>query len=99
MLFESTGSNGIEKAQRAQTVHIACIFRHFEGNFNVGLSAKIVDLCGLNLGDNIDQVGAVTEVTVVKMEFGWTCIELLELEIDGRQARTFVLVLQETTDD
>jgi hypothetical protein len=44
------------------------VFRHFERNFDVALGTKVVDLCRLDLGDNVDKIGAVAEVSVVQME-------------------------------
>lgn len=38
------------------------------------LGAQVVDLSRLHLRDDIHQVGAVTEITVVSDELGRTCI-------------------------
>jgi hypothetical protein len=34
----------------------------------VGLRAEVVDLGGLDLGDDVDQIGAVAEIAVVQLE-------------------------------
>lgn len=33
------------------------------------LGTEIVDLCGENLGEDVDKVGAIGEITVVQLEF------------------------------
>lgn len=35
----------------------------------MGLGAEVVDLGGEDLGEDVDEVGAVGEVTVVQLEF------------------------------
>lgn len=65
MLFEATGTYGIEEAEGAQPVHVTSVFGHLEGNFDVRLRTEIVDLCWLDLGDDVDEVSAVAQVTIV----------------------------------
>lgn len=40
----------------------------------MGLSAKIVHFGGLDLRNDVDEVGAVAQVTVMQLEFVGTCV-------------------------
>lgn len=59
VLFETTGTNCIQEAQCAQTIDVAGIFGHFEGDFDMGLGPKVVDLGRLNLSDDVHKIGTV----------------------------------------
>ena len=59
VFFETAGANGVEETKGAEPVDIACVFGHLKGDFDVRLGTKIVDLRGLDLGDDVDEVGAV----------------------------------------
>jgi hypothetical protein len=59
MLLETAGSDGIKETEGAQTVDIAGVFCHFKGDLDVRLGAEVVDLCGLDLGNDIYEVCAV----------------------------------------
>ena len=73
MPLESTGTNGVEEAESTETIDVAGVFGHFERDLNVRLSTEIVDLSGLDLGDNIYEVGAVAQVTIVELKFVGPC--------------------------
>lgn len=66
MLFQPRSTDSVEDPQRAETVDIARVFRHFKRNLDVRLGAEVVDLGRLDLGDNVGQVGGVGKVTVVQ---------------------------------
>jgi hypothetical protein len=54
-------------------VTVTCsVFSHLERDLDMALSTEIVHFGRLNLGDDIDKVSAVTQITVVKMEFIWS---------------------------
>lgn len=40
------------------------------------LRAEVVDLGGLDLGDNVDEIGAVAQVAVVQLELSGVCIAM-----------------------
>ena len=68
MLLESTRTNGIEKTKRAETVDVAGVFGHLERDLDVRLSAEVVDLSRLDLGDDVYEVCAVAQITVMKLK-------------------------------
>lgn len=65
VLVEPAGADGVEETERAESVDIARVFGHLEGDFDVRLGAEIVDLRGLDGGDDVHEVGAIGEVAVV----------------------------------
>jgi hypothetical protein len=65
MLLEAASTDGVEKAQSAEAIDVASVFCHFEGDFDVGLSAEVIDLGRLDLCDDVDEIRAVAQVAVV----------------------------------
>jgi len=59
VLFEAAGTDGVEETEGAEAVDVSSVFGHFERDLDVGLGTKVVDLGGLDGGDNVDEVGAV----------------------------------------
>jgi hypothetical protein len=57
------------------------VFGHFERDLDVALRAEVVDLGGLDLGDDVDEVSAVGEIAVVEMEL----VGALVLVLDTRK--------------
>lgn len=69
MLFESTGTDSVEQTESTQAINVACIFCHFKGDFYMGLGTQIVDFRWFYLGQDVDQVSAIGQITIVKLEF------------------------------
>lgn len=46
----------------------------------MGLGAEVVDFGGLDLRENIDEIGAVREIAVMKLELGWPCKGMIRLD-------------------
>jgi len=61
-------ADGLQQAQRAQAVGVRGVFRLLEAHRHVAHRAQVVDLVGLHLLHDADQVGAVRQVTVVQLE-------------------------------
>lgn len=59
VFLETAGTDGVEETEGAEGVDVGGVLCHLEGDFYVGLSTEIVDFGGLDLGEDIDQVGAV----------------------------------------
>lgn len=57
VLLEAAGTDGVEQAERAECVDVACVFGHLERNFDVRLGTEVVYLRGLYLRDDVDEVG------------------------------------------
>lgn len=68
MFFESTRSDGVQESQSTKTVNIASVFSHFEGDLHMRLGAKIVNFGGLDLGDDVDKISAVAQISIVQFE-------------------------------
>lgn len=69
VVLEAASANGIEETKGAKPVDVAGVFGHFERDLDVRLCAEVVYFGGLDLGDDVDKVGAVTQVAVVQLEF------------------------------
>jgi hypothetical protein len=68
VLLKTTGADSIEETQSAQAVNISRVFGHFEGDFDVGLGTEIVDLGGLHLCDDVHEIGAIAQITIMQLE-------------------------------
>lgn len=68
VLLQAAGSDGVEETQRAEAVDVASVFSHLERDFDVGLGSEVVHFGRLDLGDDVDEVGAVAEIAVVQLE-------------------------------
>ena len=56
---EATGAYGIEKAQGAEGIDVACILRHVEGDLYVRLRTEIVDFGWLDLRHDVYEIRTV----------------------------------------
>lgn len=65
VFLESDGTDGIEKTKGAYAIDIGCILGHLERDLDVRLSAQVVDLGGEHLGEDVHEIGAVGEITVM----------------------------------
>ena len=70
VLLETGGTDGIEHTESAEAVDITGVLGELERDLDVGLGAEVVDLGGLDLRNNVDEVGSVGQVTVVKDHLG-----------------------------
>lgn len=73
VFFETAGTDGVEKTECTQTINISSVLSHFEGNFDVGLGSEIVHFRRLDLSDDIHEIRAVTQISVMQFEFVWAC--------------------------
>lgn len=60
------GADGIKHAENTNAIGIGCALGHFEGRLDVGHGTKIVNLIGLNICNDGNQVGFIAEITVMK---------------------------------
>ena len=67
---EAEDANSLEDAEGAEGVGIGGVFRSLEGDSDVTLGAEVVDLVGLDLLNDADQVGRIGEIAVVEDEAG-----------------------------
>jgi hypothetical protein len=73
MFLEAASSNRVQETQCAETIDIASVFSHLKRNFDVRLSTEVIDLRRLNLGDDVDKVGTIAQITVMKVKFIRPC--------------------------
>ena len=75
----------LEQAQRAERVGVGGVFRRLEADLHMALGGEIVDLVGLRLLHDADQVGRVGQVAVVQEEAGVGVVRVLVEVIDARR--------------
>ena len=63
---QSTRSDGVEKTKSADTISLCSVLGHFEGHSNVRHGTKVVNLMRPHFRDNVEQVGGVTKITIMK---------------------------------
>ena len=68
MFFETAGAHSIKETEGAQPVDITSVFCHLKGDLDMRLRTEVVDLGRLDLSDDVDEVGAVTQVTIVQFK-------------------------------
>ena len=66
LLLHATSADGIEHTEDTDTIGIGCVLGHIEGNLDVGHGTEVVNLIGLHLGNDGDQVRGIAEVTIVE---------------------------------
>jgi DNA polymerase III subunit gamma/tau len=64
--LQAQQADGFQESQGPEGIGVGGIFGGLEADLDVGLGAEIVDLIGLDLLDDANQVGAVGEVTVMQ---------------------------------
>ena len=64
--LDAENADGLEQAQRAERVGIGGVFRRLERHLHVALRGEIVDLVGLRLLHDADQVGRIGHVAVMQ---------------------------------
>ena len=62
MFLESTSPDSVEKTEGSQSVNIGSVFSHFKGDLDVLLGAKVVNLCWLDLGKDVNKIGAIAAI-------------------------------------
>mmetsp|Transcript_17848 Transcript_17848/g.51095 ORF Transcript_17848/g.51095 Transcript_17848/m.51095 type:complete len:388 (-) Transcript_17848:52-1215(-) len=94
LLLHAAGADGIEHAEDANTIGIGGVLGHIEGNLDVGHGAEVVNLIGLHLGNDGDQVRGIAKVAVVeeKLNAGGVAILVDVINTAGVEGRR-------TTDD
>jgi hypothetical protein len=79
---EAEHPHSFQDAQGAERDAVRRVFRRLKANRHVALGAQVVDLIGLHLLDDPDQVGAVCEVTVVEHQARIALMRVLVEVID-----------------
>ena len=73
----------LEQPQRAEGVGVGGVFGRFEADRDVALGGEIVDLVGLRLLHQADQVGRVRHVAVVHEEARVLLVRVLVEMVDA----------------
>lgn len=68
VFLEPTRTNGVEQTKGAETINVTGVFSHLKRDLNVRLSTEIINLSWLNLSNNVDEIGAVAQITVMKLK-------------------------------
>jgi len=72
VLLQPACSDSVEEAESAKPINVPRVFCHLKRDFNVRLRAKIVDLRRLDLCNDVHEVGAIAEITIMKLELDRT---------------------------
>jgi len=72
VFLEPTGSDGVEQTKSTEAIHVASVFGHLEGDFDVRLGSKVVYLGRLYLSEDVHQIGTVGQIAIVQLEFSGT---------------------------
>ncbi len=83
LLRQAQDADGLQQAQRADAVGIGRVLGLLEAHRHVAHRAQVVDLVGLHLLHDADEVGAVGEVTVVQLEAGVVDVRVLVEVVDA----------------
>ena len=75
-------AQGFEKPQGTHGHHFRGIFRNFERHRHVALRRKVVDLVGLDLPDDANQIGGIDHVAVVQDEVALGLMRVLVEMVD-----------------
>ena len=91
LLFPTRKVNRLQETYRAERIHIAGELRRIKRNTHMTLRRKIVDLVRLNLVDQLDEIGAVAEITIVEKQLHPIDVRILvemvdSLGVEGRSA-------------
>ncbi len=66
LLLQAEDADRLEQAQRAERVGVRRVFRRLERHGDMALGGQVVDLVGLHLLDDADEVRRVRQVAVVQ---------------------------------
>ena len=83
MPLEIEDADRLKQPQRAERVGIGGIFRRLETHLHMALRREIVDLVGLNLLNDADQVGRIGQVAVMHEEADIGLVRVLVEMIDA----------------
>ncbi len=68
LLLEAQNTDGLEQAERTESIRIRGVFGRFETHLHVTLCGEIVDLVRLRFLHETDEVRRVREIAVVEKE-------------------------------
>ena len=80
---QAEDAEGLQQAQRPEGIGVGGVLRCLEADLHVALSPEVVDLVGLNLLDNADEVGRISQVAVVQEEADVFLVRILVEMIDA----------------
>ena len=66
LFFQPKNADSFENAQSADTIGIGGIFRGIKTDRNVAHGSKVVDFVWLNLLNDTNQIGRISQITIVK---------------------------------
>ena len=83
MLLEAEDADRLEQAQRAERIGVGGVFGRLEGHRDVALRRQVVDLVGLHLLHDADQVGGIGQVAVVQEQAHVALVRILVQVVDA----------------
>src|SRR4029077_10688576 len=73
------------KPERTNSIGVRCVFRRLERDLHVRLSRQIIDLAGLGLLDDTNQVCRVRNVAIMQMKPNPLFVRIVVEVIDARR--------------
>ncbi len=81
--FPPEDADRLEQPQRADPVGVGGIFRRLETDLDMALRGEVVDLIGLGLLHQTDQVGRVGQIAMMQEKAGRTAVRILVQMVDA----------------
>ena len=76
-LLHAEDADGFEDAKGAKRVRVGGVLWRFKADLDMTLGGEVVDLIGLNLLHDADEVGAVHEVAIVQLQTNVVFVRIL----------------------
>ena len=76
-LLKPRGADGVEHAEDTHTVAVGCVFGHIKRDLDVTHGTKVVDLGGLDIGNDGNEIGGVAKITVVQEDLDASLVTVL----------------------
>src|SRR5215470_13762690 len=83
LAVQTQDANRLQHSKCADAIGVSGVFWRLERDLNVALGAKVVDLVGLDLLDDANQVRRIGQVSVVKYEATLALVRILVEMIDA----------------
>jgi hypothetical protein len=68
LFLQAEDADGLQDSQGPERVRIGRVFRGFEGHRHVALGRQVVDLVGLNFLDDPNEIGRISQVSIVQFQ-------------------------------
>jgi len=81
---QATRANSIQQTKSANTIGLGGVLRHLEGHSDVRHGSKIVHLVGFDFAHDVEKIGGVTKITIVKEKLQSSLMSISVKVVDTR---------------